>query len=216
MIVSTMNIKEVKHEFLKDYPNVVEHLYNKTNDYRRRVLKKTIFPYNRESEIITKRKNRWLIYQQSDNRKEFHFKEKSKFICVAEDKGLTAFEMYSYDDFFVMKYIPHFFRRYRERLNMSEKDLDLIRTYFRRNKTYLMASDKLLLSGNTKAEIALFVNDGVALGNLENGFVTFKTFISTKTFNKTHKELYNYLYTEGENWLSVRDVVENLKTWLGD
>lgn len=197
MIVPTMTDEQIKNEVRKDLVPILYKFESGKKAYRRKILKTKAhtFPVITETEFVSPRSNKWLLYQLSEHKREFEGKEKRKFVCIAHDhKGRkSAYEFnISTGGIIIFRFSAHFFDRYKERMKLAEKGDDVIKTYFRRNKSYMIGTDAPLFSENGKYETVIFTEDGVGLGVLRDGMILIATFLPVKYFSKTQREYYKH------------------------
>lgn len=223
MIVHTMTELQIRQELMKDIVEVNSLFIRKSKAYRRRVVKTTDrrLPLIVDHDWVSPRNNKWLLYQLSENRKQYGGKEKRKYACIAHDsKGRkSAYEFYIYSkSAWVIRFSAHFFDRYRERMRYSEKGDELIKRFFKQNRSYMIGSESLYLLENEEYEAAVFCEDGVGLGRLQGVMIAVATFIPKRYFSKGQKEVYKSFKDMSEtSWLSIRELLHKMEeTGLDD
>lgn len=197
MIVPTMTDEQMRSEVRKDLAPIIRKYDDYSKAYRRKVLKTKAhkFPIVTEAEFISPRNNKWLLYWLSNNKREFEGKEKRKFVCIAHDfKGRkSAYEFnIRAGDIMIFRFSAHFFDRYKQRMKLTEKGNDVIRTYFRRNKRYLIGAETFLFSKGKKYEAVILTEEGACLGVLQDEVILVATFIPIEYFSKAQKEFYSH------------------------
>lgn len=218
MIIFTMEFKEVRKELLNDLTYFSSMMRHEAKEYRRKALKTKSrrFPLVTESIKLSPRKNKWLIYQLSENKRDFNGKEKQKFACIAHDsKGRkSAYEYFIYNkQNWIFRFSAHFFDRYKERMSLSDKGDELIAKYFRENRRYMIAIDSWILDEDREYQAVVFSEEGVGLGRLQGQLIAIATFLPKKNFNRQFRELYkDFEHNSESSWISHFELIEKMES----
>lgn len=169
-----MNIKEIYHEIMADYQELVNYAERKKKQYERPIKKSKVFPISFEAiQFTSSRNNKYYMIFRAYRKKDW--KDISNtVICIYDNgDGLHAIMINKKN---IGVYPPHFFSRYRERcfLDATLSSKDIILHYFKENA---MAYGEYSDDGNY---LAMTTTNGVGLGQtFENGKVyLFKTFVN--------------------------------------
>lgn len=194
MIVATMNEQEIIREVLGDMVNAFRWEDRNHNRFRRLVLKSTRFPVYSHYSYTSPKKNKWLILLQAQNKKEFGDNSRTTYVATYNSPhGIYAI-MVSFinENPHLIFYPPHFFRRYRERMDLDLHGDELLVEFFRYNSGYVFEHYLKDSGGGEKIlEIAGSTNDGVALGiQSVNGNLLFKTFVTYDMLKGEQIEVY--------------------------
>lgn len=226
MILDNMTPEEVTREIKNDIPNLARKLRHNLQDIRRLALKTKDFPLKKYIEWTSPRKNRWTVTCVIKGRKvEKHGVASSFYITADGRNGKTVYvvkiteydidecEM-EYDG--VMKYTPHFFKRYKERMELesllpedAHLDFDvLVKVYMSRNHYGAIDISKEDRRHAWKDEEGyhLIQEDGIAMGRqLTEDFVVLNTFLTSDMLFKGQREQYYSTETLGNFILSKAD-----------
>lgn len=183
MLVDTMNYIEITNEIKKDYEKIyATTLIRLGEEYERERKKLKIDKtrtYTREYCIKTAKKNNWIIFlRKAPSKEKFNSKYDSQVTAIAYYYNKTGLRVFNRTDIGVVAvYNGHFFTRYNERLKLNlTKLLDIVKHFFKYNA--YMARD--LVKKNDRYYVISFCRDGLALGELQYGFLWMvnKTFVS--------------------------------------
>lgn len=157
MLVISMNKEELTRQVAEDFLQVKRHTDLRTESFRYRVYKKG----ERHITETFKSKNgnewTWMLDLDDEERGAMTY-----FTTINTKFGRFVFKpQVTPHGFILIAYLPHFFKRYRERMKMGTKltPMQLIRKYFRRNGN---ATEEY--RGKGRIEIAS--SDGIGLGNM--------------------------------------------------
>lgn len=173
MLVPTMQEEELVIALRRDLPEVLNFSDKKDTKFRRLVIKSNRFPVYASCEYTSKSKNKWILFLEARNKKEYGDNSRLAWVCLAQ----TAIGYYVYMPHFVNKqilvniYPPHFFSRFKLRMDLEETGVELVKRFFTYNYSYVYEDIQGRVAGSTK--------DGVVLGQrtVNNNFL-FKTFIT--------------------------------------
>jgi hypothetical protein len=197
MIIATMTDEEISRELNKDLPEVTERTKLRERKFKRLILKANTFPFSAAPIFITtNRRNTWVVIFRAVSRKERKkvCYDHTTFICTARfANGIHAFLNTrgiheGYNGIGLAVFVPHFFSRYRNRLNLNKTGIDLVADYFSRNRSLNCAFQGKDADGTPLPEKRVFgtSDKGVALGIIKSKSATlFKTFI---TYDMMHQE----------------------------
>lgn len=215
MIIYTMSEKEIREELLLDMASMMIKLSHEQNAYRRRVIKATRFPLLAGGVRTSPRKNRWVVLQCSESKKEIDGKEKRKFACIVNDSKArkSAYEHFIYSKgHWILRFSAHFFDRYKERMDLEEKGEELIKVFFSNNRKYMLAIDSLIISEDVEYQAVIFMEEGVGLGKIQGSMVMIATFLPTRFYNKGLKELYKqYESTAVDSWVTRQEFLQRIR-----
>ena len=159
MLTMTMNKDELSKQIADDFSQVKKYV-----DSRQSIIIDNIFRKGERHMLGTLTTNNgnewtWMIDLDEKSRSALTF-----FTTINTKLGRFVFKpQVTSHGFLIIAYMPHFFKRYRERMKFGTKltTMQLIRKFFRRNGN---ATEEY--RGNGKIELA--TADGVGLGNLIN------------------------------------------------
>lgn len=183
MIVPTMSEKELIEEIISDMPNVVaksDSLLDKR--LRKACIRRTVYPISVSEIITTRRKNKWVVMQIAKTKKMSGDNSIFVFACLFDTPhGLYVYRPWVWDGGATTLniYPPHFFRRYRERLGLSETGVDLI-------KRYLRATAIGTVINNVDGNVTHTISEGMCLGvSTIEGSHLLKTFVSNEMLRES-------------------------------
>lgn len=179
-----MTHEEVFAELAKDRENVERWYDHRADEFRRQALKTQKFPVTWHLDYTSPRKNRYLISVTCTRRNY----DRYHAVCIValrrEERGYTAYLTHIGSETLIRRtvFLQHVFDRYAERLNINKQGLDVIR-YFLYNHTNGHILENHHLAGrsvryNGRAHRFVASDDGVLLGDIENGIFVFRTFIT--------------------------------------
>lgn len=182
MIVETMTYKEVFDELMRDADNVNIWCSNQAANLSKIARRKTRFPFVKWFDWVSPRNNHFICRCSIHDRKGYTLWNHLAFRHTK--KGIEVFS-YSYNGLYEAiptVYLPHFFKRYKERCNIDKTGLDLIRNYFDNNHGSMLVEQSELFGKsvryNGQEHKADCCKEGVALGHAVDGITLFKTFIT--------------------------------------
>lgn len=199
MLTTGMTIKEVVAEIKTDMVQILNMLNYRENNYKRAVLKATRFPLLFSPFYFTsKRKNEWIIIIEAPTKKAIR-SDMGKITFVLLMNTNIGYYVYMPSwvngQMHVIAYPPHFFSRFRERMNLELTGKELIAEYFSYNASYVFDIKNVIINDCEICEIAASSKHGVGLGTAMEGGVFLKTFV---TYDMLKGEQIQK-YTENEN-----------------
>lgn len=156
MLIMSMNKEELTQQVAEDFLQVKHYTDLRTETLRDLVWRKG------QRHICENWKSKngnvwtWMLDIESEDQAMMTF-----FTTINTDNGLFVFKpQVTPQGFILIVYLPHFFKRYRERMKLGPKlkTLQVIRKYFRRNGN---ATQEY----RGKGRIEITSADGVGLGN---------------------------------------------------
>lgn len=227
MLLLSMNKEELTRQVAEDFLQVKRYTDLHTDAIRDRIFRKG------EKHICEKWKSKngnewtWMFDMNNECTALITY-----FTTINTQYGRYVFKpQVTPHGFVLMAYIPHFFKRYRERMKMGPKltTQQLIRKYFRRNNNATQE-----YRGNGKIEITSA--DGVGLGNiislrirLLRTFITRDMAYGSQEKRFAGQEAYRKNVVEGrpiygdevhnelrEFGLSEKDLLEKWKDYFSD
>lgn len=128
LVPDRMTPMEMFYELVDDALKVSRKIEYLIPEYRRNVLKRTSFPVIfKPIDYLSPRKNNWIIVFRAENKKDAD-KIAITYVCTANTShGLHVFMVPVLDGVVsVFMFSPHFFQRYRDRLENPLKVVPLI------------------------------------------------------------------------------------------
>lgn len=182
MLVYGMTEKEMANEVISDMVNAFRFEDVNQNKFRREVLKASRFPIYRHFEYTSPRKNKWLVFYEARTKKEFGDNCRITFVVTHNTPHGVYATLVSWVEGKpqLIMYPPHFFSRFRERMQLNATGIELMKLFFRHNASYVYEVKQVQVTQDTYInEIYGSCKEGVALGVLtvENN-ILFKTFIT--------------------------------------
>lgn len=182
MLTAYMTENEVKKEVLLDAFNAFRYEDSISNKFRRLVLKATRFPVYSHITYMSPRKNRWLIVREARNKKEVLDNCRITYAVTHDTPHGLYCVMLTWveGDMQLVFYPPHFFSRFRTRLNLNETGIKLMFRFLQFNTGYV---NKIDVNENNNGQPSITIigstHEGVSLGFItEYQNVMFKTFIT--------------------------------------
>ena len=184
MIVSGMTYDEIITEVSKDVADVFELSCKKDAKIKRIVQKSQTFPVRLYSFVTSSpNKNRWLLTWEAHSRKHVGDNILFAMICIINNKNgriaiMPSFQNLQHPLFFI--FLPHFFQRFAERMQIDATGEELIRRFFQFNVNFSIDTRRQMIS-NTQFVIEATATspEGISLGyQLADGSFFFKTFIT--------------------------------------
>lgn len=182
MIVASMTEDEIKKEVLDDLKNAFKWEDLNQNKFRRLVIKSSKFPIYKHYSYKSPRKNNWLILLEARSKKEYGDYSRVTYIVTYDSPhGIYAIMVMFKDAIpHLAIYPPHFFKRYRERMQLDVTGIDLMVEYFRYNSNFTWKeSPRLISDTHYVTEVGASTADGVSLGirSIFDNFLL-KTFVT--------------------------------------
>jgi hypothetical protein len=197
MIVDSMTHAEAYKELYVDRENVERWFDHQSDKYRRMALKTTKFPATWWLEYTSVRKNRYLICVICSRR---NYDKNHCLSIVAlrrEAKGYTAYvgHIGKYELVSKTVFLWHVFERYSERAGVDKQGIELIKHFFESHsggtilKNHKLAGKSVRYKDREHKFLAM--NDGVVLGNIENGIFIARTFITYDMATGKQRDVFN-------------------------
>ena len=211
MIVQTMTHAEVYQELERDREYVLRWLGHRTDEYRRQALKTSRFPAVWFNEYISPRKNQYIFIIKCLKRKFYTNHAIISLAIRRENRGFTVYLCKMEESSIVQRavFVQHVFDRYAERGNVQKHSLDLIRHFFAQQAGGCIIDNQRLAGRsvryNGRYHRVLAVNDGVLLGDVEDGIFIARTFITYQMATGLQKEKFT---TAKDKLLSLEDEVK--------
>ena len=183
MIVSGMTYDEIITEVNKDVADVFELSCKKDARIKRIIQKSQLFPVRLYSFVTSSNKNRWLLTWEAYSRKHVGDNILFSMICIINNKNgriaiMPSFQNLQRPLFFI--FLPHFFQRFAERMQIDATGEELIRRFFQFNVNFSIDTKRQMVSDTQYTiESTATSPDGISLGyQLADGNFFFKTFIT--------------------------------------
>ena len=183
MIVSGMTYDEIITEVSKDVADVFELSCKKDAKIKRIIQKSQLFPVRLYSFVTSSNKNRWLLTWEAYSRKHVGDNILFSMICIINNKNgriaiMPSFQNLQRPLFFI--FLPHFFQRFAERMQIDATGEELIRRFFQFNVNFSIDTKRQMVSDTQYTiESTATSPDGISLGyQLADGNFFFKTFIT--------------------------------------
>lgn len=200
MIVDSMTHAEVYVELDKDRDNVARWFDHRADEFRRRALKMTKFPVTWWLDYTSPRKNRYLISVICTRRNYDRFHGLTILALKREERGYSVYLSYIGKHSLIRKtvFVPHVFDRYAdpERGNVQKTGIDLIKHFVDHQSNGYVLKDQRLAGRsvryNGRDHRFIAVNDGVILGDVDNGIFIARTFITYEMATGKQYEEFSY------------------------
>lgn len=183
MIVIGMTYDEIITEVNKDVADVFELSCKKDAKIKRIIQKSQLFPVRLYSFVTSSNKNRWLLTWEAYSRKHVGDNILFSMICIINNKNgriaiMPSFQNLQRPLFFI--FLPHFFQRFAERMQIDATGEELIRRFFQFNVNFSIDTKRQMVSDTQYTiESTATSPDGISLGyQLADGNFFFKTFIT--------------------------------------
>ncbi len=192
-----MTHTEVYAELDKDRENVARWFGHQAMRLRRQALKTQNFPVTWWLDYTSPRKNRYLIGVTCTRRNYDRFHGLTILALRREERGYSVYLSYIGIHTFIRKtvFLQHVFDRYSdpERGNVQKKGIDLIKHFVDHQSNGCIIKDQRLAGRsvryNGREHRFVAVNDGVILGDVDNGIFIARTFITYEmATGKQHEE----------------------------
>jgi hypothetical protein len=182
MLVPNMSLPERKKFILQDYEKELKRKIEQLQIIHKRDWIKN----NRQNSVKT-------IHYKTESNNLWHFiiectkvnAHVTPYFSYYDEKGITASHLATWlDPSPFMHFSTHFFKRFRERMNLNiVKPEELVKYFFRKN-TYLVPANYRRKDGTYQLFAPLY--GGVGLGNYheQDDFFEFKTFIDDNRLTK--------------------------------
>lgn len=221
MIVSTMNVEEIRAEVFRDLPSVLAKSNFHAPALVRWLYRSGQLYMTTVKEYVTVRKNKWLLVFRV-NRKESVMRQALPFY---DDKGYLVAVPYKVDgEKYLCIFTGHFFQRFDERMKLKLAQPQVItQKFFKRNEVELADHAQSELE-NEENKQAVFINfkDGAGLGIMElnKRLMTIKTFLPHEMLKEPQQRLVEHIKNPEEvdavedHELMMDKVVKHLKPRL--
>ncbi len=193
-----MTHAEVYAELDKDRDNVARWFVHRADEFRRRALKIQKFPVTWRLDYTSPRKNRYIISVTCTRRNYDRFHGLTILALKREERGYSAYLSYIGKHSLIRKtvFLQHVFDRYAERTNVQKTGIDLIKHFVDHQSNGYMLKDHRLAGRsvryNGRDHQFIAVNDGVILGDVENGIFIARTFITYEMATGRQHEEFSY------------------------
>jgi hypothetical protein len=219
MIVPSMAFTEIHNELFKDMATLTHKIILFTKEFRRRVLKASRYPFTHSYECYGRlNKNLFIITFIAMKRSDKRDPILGVRCLYNRPEGVYA-AVLSLEDKTTTIYPPHFFKRYRERIekNFLASNVDMIKHYFTSGWGFMF----VVLSRDTECVYRRFENEikndalrfvcaiavGYCFGEQQgNNIYIMKTIISEDMLFESQKEAFSNLR---------KDFIEANKEWYG-
>lgn len=183
MIVDSMTHAEVYQELEREREAVTTWWRHNLEAQRRLALKSPRFPLRLWFDYTSARKNRYLFFTRIFDK---HMKRILTGIGVVRrgSDGMTVYTNWLQDQKLIspMVLTPHFWRRYAERAKVDKTGIDLVKHYFSNNPFGKDTDNQKVVARsvryNGEEHLSNCVNDGVLLGQVQDGLFIVRTFIT--------------------------------------
>jgi hypothetical protein len=184
MITPRFNEQELLSEILRDLKHVMKVSDNKNQKVRRIIQKSTIFPVRLHSYLVSPKKNKWLLLWEAHSKKHVDDNVLLTTILIHD----TICGKYAYmpiwggEEMQLIAFPPHFFSRFRQRMNLSDTGVDLIKRYFEENASYGFQFSDEVVDDYAVRHVYGRSKEGVAMGlmSISRKVILFKTFVSVE------------------------------------
>lgn len=195
-----MTHAEVYAELDKDRENVARWFDHRADEYRRRALKIQKFPVTWWLDYTSPRKNRYLISVTCTRRNYDRFHGLTVLALRREERGYSVYLSYIGKHSLIRKtvFVQHVFDRYAdpERGNVQKTGIDIIKHFVDHQSNGYVLKDQRLAGRsvryNGRDHQFIAVNDGVVLGDVENGIFIARTFITYEMATGRQHEEFSY------------------------
>jgi hypothetical protein len=195
-----MTHTEVYAELEKDRENVARWFDHRADEYRRRALKIQKFPVTWWLDYTSPRKNRYLISVTCTRRNYDRFHGLTVLALRREERGYSVYLSYigKYSLIRRTVFVQHVFDRYAdpERGNVQKTGIDLIKHFVdHQSNGYILTDQRLAgrsVRYNGRDHQFIAVNDGVILGDVDNGIFIARTFITYEMATGRQHEEFAY------------------------
>lgn len=167
MITTTMTAEEIAEELKKELDYVMRIADAKQKKADRIIRTAVRFPVYLHTQVVSPRKNRWLILWEAGTRKDVGDKSLVTTVCISDiQAGKFAFmPTFINGDMIVMMFTPHFFQRFSLRAGIDLKGEELIRRYFERNPSYGIRTRNVFKNEDSYVtHVTCTATEGAALG----------------------------------------------------
>lgn len=192
-----MTLGEMLAEYNKDLPEIRAEgrRFLISQGFKQARAKGVRFPYQIVHNFRTTRGNRYLIQTIFMSRRDAFRDDNCEFAkaLIQTSEGLAMYTASMGADGKVGSFYfqPHLFRRYRERMALNYGELDVIRTFIKRNMEFVYQEGyRRKGHEDDDKEIMMSCQDGAIFGRIDDedeNSAVFRTFISSETMQKGYK-----------------------------
>ena len=186
MKVSTMKEDEVLDQIDDEYKEVIKVFFCKCDKVEKWKKRNYVKPCVIYGKYTSKAKNKYLFQFDVESRSI----TKSMLFCVAnKNDGIYLYRIDPLSHALFV-FVPHFFRRYKER---TESDLfgeDLMKHFIGRNAAMHIELKYFTLNVEERNPCYGTCRDGVAVGEVIDGVCMFKSFITHEMKTKSQNDKY--------------------------
>lgn len=183
-----MTADEIAAEVKSDFKDIVQKSDFKQHKVDKLIQKASVYPVYVHTELVSKKKNKWLVLWEAKSKKNVGDKSLVTFICFYElhNGRYAVMPSFFQGKMTYLIFVPHFFARYALRYNIELKGIDLIRRFFKHNSSFAFTYKNQIIEEN-KYRVHVYgkSSEGAALGlklNTKEDMILFKTFISEAMF----------------------------------
>ena len=197
-----MTWEEIIAEVNSDYIALLKLMNYKIKNIGFRMQRFGEVRFSETFHMKTEKMNDWtVILNISPFTSEFCFYLKSY-----DRHGIVAYKISQEGDaFMLVKFNSHFFKRYRERMNLDiVKPEQVLKHFFKNNMDEKHATSDEYSNGAQLAFFSYQAGMGVGRYDSEKNVVHMKTFITKELFNAQQKRMFEFMESENRN----EDVLE--------
>jgi hypothetical protein len=178
MFVESMTFEEIRNEYGKDRPHLVNKLVSHCEQVRKLMRKTNASRFSKEFQWTSPRKNHWTYQLHTDNLKE-DFKLNNYCMFLTEHSYAVIVQVGAGK--YLYYFTGHFFTRFLQRMELKNPDIhEVIRTFMSLNNT--MVAKQIGEEKNGSHPVFMQMKTGVALGTRHKGVevVELRTFITNE------------------------------------
>lgn len=185
MLVPSMTLQEIKHALITDYSREMKLKFKGLHVcIRGKWLRNGQKDFIETISHISKSRNHWRIIVQMKGQ----FASIMPYMVAYDHVGITASHITDPSGSMEMlNFNTHFFKRYRERMNLDiEKPEEVVKYFFKRNPRVITGYYPMPDGTN---QLFCPINGGVGLGyyHEESGVLQFKTFVDDSLLRENQK-----------------------------
>jgi hypothetical protein len=203
MIVPSMNLFEIRNALIKDYEReIMLKCKNLKLIYKGKWERNGRKDFTETVPYVSTTKNKWyLIVTCKEGRISFN-----PYVISYDHVGIIALNfLFGFQTHKVMYFNTHFFKRYRERLQLNiEKPEDLVKYFFRKNAVMLPSYYPM---EDGTSQLFCWLGNGVGLGkhfqDAKGEIHQFKTFVDNSLLREDQKEQIVQIWQDTLDWLTA-------------
>jgi hypothetical protein len=202
MLVPSMTWEEIIAEVNGDYISLLKLMNYKIKNIGFRMRRLGEIRFTETYHMKTEKMNEWtVILNISPFTSEFCF-----YLVSYDRHGIVAYKIAQEGEgFMLVKFNSHFFKRYRERMNLKVvKPEQVIKHFFKNNIDEKHATSDEHANGARLAFFSYPNGMGVGRFDSEKNVVHMKTFITRELFNEQQKRMFEFMESENR----IEDVLE--------